>query len=104
LVAWGEVRGVQHWYEFKSVFVTEKHLTFSTATVGGVSYDFDGTFLGKGDLAGQFLGNGIVMFILVVVAHPDDELAIFSYLARAVLDEGKRVAVVLYNSRRQRRQ
>jgi LmbE family N-acetylglucosaminyl deacetylase len=32
--------------------------------------------------------------ILVFVAHPDDETAIFSYLAKAVLDEGKRVAVV----------
>jgi LmbE family N-acetylglucosaminyl deacetylase len=35
--------------------------------------------------------------ILVVVAHPDDETAIFSYLAKAVLDEGKRVAVVYTN-------
>lgn len=32
--------------------------------------------------------------ILVIVAHPDDESAIFSYLAKAMLDEGKRVAVV----------
>jgi len=35
--------------------------------------------------------------ILVIVAHPDDETAIFSYLAKAVLDEGKRVAVVFAN-------
>jgi hypothetical protein len=61
LVAWGEVRGVQPWYKFTSVFVTEKQLKFSTAKVGGVSYDFDGTFLGKGDFASQFLGNGMVM-------------------------------------------
>ena len=32
--------------------------------------------------------------ILLVVAHPDDETAVFSYLAKAVLDEKKRVAVV----------
>ncbi|HUI10009.1 MAG TPA: PIG-L family deacetylase [Bacteroidota bacterium] len=32
--------------------------------------------------------------ILVVVAHPDDESLIAGYLARAVCDEGKRVAVV----------
>ena len=32
--------------------------------------------------------------ILVVVAHPDDETLISGYLASAVLDEGKRVAVV----------
>ena len=32
--------------------------------------------------------------ILVVVAHPDDESLIAGYLARAALDEGKRVAVV----------
>ena len=35
--------------------------------------------------------------ILVIVAHPDDETAIFSYLAKAVLDEGKGVAVVFAN-------
>lgn len=32
--------------------------------------------------------------ILVVVAHPDDEVLIIGYLARAVCDEHKRVAVV----------
>ena len=32
--------------------------------------------------------------LLVVVAHPDDETAIGAYLARAVFDEGKKVAVV----------
>jgi LmbE family N-acetylglucosaminyl deacetylase len=32
--------------------------------------------------------------ILLVVAHPDDETAISSYLARAIFDEHKRIAVV----------
>ena len=32
--------------------------------------------------------------ILVVIAHPDDETLISGYLAKAVLDEGKRVDVV----------
>jgi LmbE family N-acetylglucosaminyl deacetylase len=32
--------------------------------------------------------------ILVVIAHPDDETAITGYLARAIFDEHKRVAVV----------
>lgn len=32
--------------------------------------------------------------ILVVVAHPDDDTAISTYLAKAVFDEGKRVAVI----------
>ena len=32
--------------------------------------------------------------ILVIVAHPDDESLIAGYLAKAVLDENKRVAVV----------
>lgn len=32
--------------------------------------------------------------ILVVVAHPDDDTAVSTYLAKAVLDEGKRVAVI----------
>ncbi|HXD32976.1 MAG TPA: hypothetical protein VN643_17765 [Pyrinomonadaceae bacterium] len=61
LVAWGEVRGVQPWYKFRSVFVTEKQLRFSTVKVGGVSYEFDGRFLAKGNFASQSVGNGIVM-------------------------------------------
>ena len=32
--------------------------------------------------------------ILVVIAHPDDDSAAAAYLARAVFDQGKRVAVV----------
>src|ERR1700749_3095120 len=32
--------------------------------------------------------------ILVVVAHPDDEVMAAAYLARAIFDQGKRVAVV----------
>jgi hypothetical protein len=32
--------------------------------------------------------------ILVVVAHPDDEVMVSAYLAREILDNGKRVAVV----------
>ncbi len=48
LVAWGEVRGVHTWYKFTSVSVTEKYLKFSTAKLGGVSYNFEGEFLKKG--------------------------------------------------------
>ena len=47
-VAWGEVRGVQPWYKFTSVSVSEKHLKFATAKVDGVSYSFEGEFLKKG--------------------------------------------------------
>ncbi len=61
LVAWGEVRGVQTWFKFTSVFVTEERLKFSTATVSGVNYDFNGKFVGKGNFASKSLGNGIVM-------------------------------------------
>jgi LmbE family N-acetylglucosaminyl deacetylase len=32
--------------------------------------------------------------ILLVVAHPDDDMGVSTYLARAALDEGKRVAVI----------
>ncbi|MEO8453440.1 MAG: PIG-L family deacetylase, partial [Gemmatimonadota bacterium] len=32
--------------------------------------------------------------ILLIVAHPDDESAVSSYLAQAIFDQGKRVAVV----------
>src|ERR1700683_1298626 len=35
--------------------------------------------------------------ILVVVAHPDDETMVTSYLAREIYDEHKRVAVVFEN-------
>jgi LmbE family N-acetylglucosaminyl deacetylase len=36
--------------------------------------------------------------LLLVVAHPDDESAVGPYLARAVFDEGRRVAVVFTTS------
>ena len=32
--------------------------------------------------------------ILLIVAHPDDDTAVSTYLAKAVLDEHKRVAVI----------
>ncbi len=35
--------------------------------------------------------------LLVVVAHPDDETEVGAYMARAIFDEGKRVAVVFGN-------
>lgn len=35
--------------------------------------------------------------VLVVTAHPDDDTAISTFLARAVFDEGKRVAIVFTN-------
>ncbi len=35
--------------------------------------------------------------ILVVVAHPDDDTGVSTYLAKAVFDEGKRVAVIFTN-------
>ncbi len=47
-VARGEIRGVQAWYKFTSVSVTEKYLKFTTAKVSGVNYDFEGEFLKKG--------------------------------------------------------
>jgi hypothetical protein len=61
LVAWGEVRGVQAWYKFTSISVTEKHLKFSTARIQGVRYEFKGTFLATGRFADQSFGNGDVM-------------------------------------------
>ncbi len=35
--------------------------------------------------------------ILVVVAHPDDEIMVAAYLAREIYDQHKRVAVVFQN-------
>ena len=35
--------------------------------------------------------------VLVVVAHPDDDTAISTFLAKAVLDQGKRAAVIFTN-------
>lgn len=35
--------------------------------------------------------------ILVIVAHPDDDTAVSTYTSKAVLDQGKRVAVVFTN-------
>lgn len=61
LIAWGEVRGVQPWFKFMSVAVSEKHLKFSTVKIKGVRYSFDGKFLGKGDFASQSQGRGIAL-------------------------------------------
>jgi hypothetical protein len=48
-VAWGDVAGVAQFYRFKSVSVTEKQLRFSTERHHGVQYDFEGSFLRRGD-------------------------------------------------------
>lgn len=61
LVARGDVRNVGVRYEFAAVSVTEKRLRFKTVRVGGVSYSFDGRFLGGGDFPGRFTGYGLVM-------------------------------------------
>ncbi len=61
LIASGAVKGVQPWYRFTATVVTEDDLKFSTAKVAGISYDFNGKFLGKGDFAGQWPGEGITM-------------------------------------------
>jgi LmbE family N-acetylglucosaminyl deacetylase len=62
----------------KCVFITLFSAVFLEAQTGGVPPPDDRY---KTDL-------------LVVVAHPDDETEIGAYLARAIFDEGKRVAVV----------
>lgn len=61
LVAWGDVRNVGARYEFAVVSVTEEKLRFTTGRVRGVSYSFDGRFLGGGDFSSQFTGDGMVM-------------------------------------------
>jgi hypothetical protein len=61
LVAWGDVRGVGARYEFAAVSVTERRLKFKTVRVRGISYGFDGVFLGGGDFPSQFTGYGVVM-------------------------------------------
>lgn len=65
-VAWGDVPTVAHVYRFKSVFVTEKHLRFSTERHHGIRYDFEGSFLRRGnfttspDIPGSLPLNGIL--------------------------------------------
>ncbi len=61
LVARGDVRGVGARYKFATVSVTEERLKFTTVRLRGVSYSFDGRFLGRGDFPGQFTGYGMVM-------------------------------------------
>ena len=48
-MAWGGVPTVAHFYRFKSVSITEKHLRFSTERRHGVRYDFEGSFLRRGN-------------------------------------------------------
>jgi len=61
LVAWGDVRNVGAHYKFAAVSITEKTLKFTTVSVRGVRYSFDGRFIGRGDFPSQFTGQGIVM-------------------------------------------
>ncbi len=61
LVAWGDVRNVGTHYKFASVSITEKTLKFTTVIIRGVSYSFDGRFLGAGDFPSQFTGSGVIM-------------------------------------------
>jgi hypothetical protein len=62
LVAWGDVRGGGRQYKFASVSVTEQTLKFTTVSIRGVRYSFEGKFLGRGDFPSQAtLGHGIVM-------------------------------------------
>ena len=61
LVAWGAVRGADAHYKFASVSVTEKTLKFTTVSIRGVRYSFEGKFLGRGDFPDQSTGHGIVM-------------------------------------------
>lgn len=48
-VTWGGVPTVDYFYRFKSVSVTEKHLRFSTQRRHGAWYDFEGSFLRRGN-------------------------------------------------------
>ena len=61
LVAWGDVRNVGTHYKIASVSITEKTLKFTTVSIRGVGYSFDGRFLGRGDFPSQFTGYGIIM-------------------------------------------
>jgi hypothetical protein len=60
LVARGDVRSVGARYKFATVSVTEERLKFTTVRVRGVSYSFDGRFLGGGDFPSQFTGRGML--------------------------------------------
>ena len=42
--------------------------------------------------------------ILVIVAHPEDETEVTGYLARAIFDQQKRVAIIIWDARQFRRQ
>lgn len=61
LVAWGDVRNGGTHYKIASVSITEKTLKFTTVSIRGVRYSFDGRFLGRGDFPSQFTGYGIIM-------------------------------------------
>ena len=48
-------------YKFSSIFITERRLSFTTVSIGGVKYSFDGRFLGSGDFASQTSDSGKTM-------------------------------------------
>lgn len=61
LLAWGHVYSHGTFYKFAVVSTTEERLTFTTVSVEGVKYSFDGRFLGGGRFAERFTGGGMVM-------------------------------------------
>ena len=53
-VAWGNLYGSDsRFYKFRSVSITQKHLSFATRRLRGVMYTFEGTFLRGGNFATQ---------------------------------------------------
>lgn len=61
LIAWGDVRTVGTSYKFTSISVTVQRLSFTTVSIRGVRYSFEGRFLGSGDFASQTTDNGKTM-------------------------------------------
>ena len=65
----GEVRNPGRWYKFSGTTINENGVRFLTYAIGGIRYQFDCTFSGKGNFARQWSGKGIVMANCLVQKH-----------------------------------
>lgn len=83
LVAWGHVYARSTFYKIRVISVSEDRLTFTTATVRGIAYRFEGRFTRRGSFPAQFQGNGIIAVegtVFKMVGGSVDSVATSEYL------------------------
>lgn len=60
LIAWGHVHARSTVYRIRAITISRERLSYTTATVRGVAFRFEGQFTRQGAFATQFEGDGII--------------------------------------------